>query len=1126
MVRRFGTTSRSALLALGFLLAAPCAVADIVWKVADEGPRAPDEVEVLGDESRTIAFGPEGDWELHGMEWRAIPLRTTEIVGAKRTLFFANGRFGALTQSWETCLAQLFVLRGDVWTRIWSEKSCQTLVRSEERLYVLPERFGECHCADDAEAAPEFRRYQSVSLVDGTVREEAPLPACSGKPFVLSGKVHLIETSPVCGGTDARDARSLDTGPPYPFYRLDEGGWTRLADWTLPPWVLLSTPNSLWVAVTTSSSSFVFRILTSDGLSEAVSLPPVMKILGGYPSLLEWNGRLLAMDREPRGNIYVLEGNTLVRLTPESPLSVPYRGPRVSVAGNRLFTSAAGSQVHVLAGTGWSATSGIGGRTGADAYLMGESKLFAVRARRLFRRDEDGWRRLPDAARAEDAEVLGVWRDRPIVSETLAATGVRRLLSYDPVADAWVDLGAPVDFAGPLLAADEDLYIGGPPGKLARRRGGSWDVLEASPLPPSSCAGAPGTLRRAAGEVFVFSSRTCGSTTRSDSDVYRVQGDRLVPAFEDLDPYVRVFDAVESEGDAVLWVGDSREGVRPKAVLLRRRDGGFETMLTGEDLSGARRDAWASFAIAERGGSLYFDGLRLERGRLLQQRGGLVPSNVDPTGRFATGDRYMIGQDDAPKSLLVPVARVRKQLAAVVDTTGHGGTRYRSELTVANLSPGAGCVAKLYAGAATVPARELPLGPGEQVRLVDPVPGFVGPLAVEFEGLSDDRDAWAAVRVFSPSEGGTSGTSILGADPGFLSGTTVLLRPASAPGSRLHLAFSTTRDGSDLGTLFRVDPRQVPAAISDGLFPAGRFVQYDVEASKVFGPLWIEASTPWLGPKEDARNDLLGYFVRNDGVTNDGTVVPFEEPDVLSGRRTRFLPAVVGVTSEHGSYRTELTFGRRERWGTTGVTLPFVVSYRDERSSRTFTVEIASDAVLEIPDAGAWLVANGVPIDPEAFAGTLTFSADRWEGAADLLVTAVVQARGLNAHGDYGVSVPVANEVRWATERAIVPGLREDASFRSNVALANPEPDGGPDVTLEVTLHQASDGSVIGTLPPVFLAPGRRFQLNRPLREIGYGGDAWAEVRRVAGAGRFVAYGVVNDTVTSDGTLLPMAGRR
>jgi hypothetical protein len=1123
MLRRPRNAARRTLLALGLLFAARSVAADLVWRVADEGPRAPDEVEILGDESRTIAFGPEGDWELRGTEWRPVPLRTTEIVGRKRTLFFAQGRFGALAQDSSTCLVQLFTLRGDTWTRVWSDTACWTLVRSEERLYVpLWDPFVGCSCETGPGAAPESRRFRSVSLVDGTVREEAPLPWCVGTLFVLSGKVHLIATPPVCGGPSTREVQALASGPPYAFYRLDEGSWTRLPDWTLPPWTLLSTPNSLWVV--DGSIEVSARILTAKGLSDPVAFPREFNVNPRDPGVLEWNGRFVAMSREARGNIYVLEGNRLVRLAPESPLSVPYRGPRVSVAGNRLFTSAEGWDAHVLDGSAWRATTGPDGRAGARKYVMGGTKTFALRGSRLFRRDATGWARLPYVSSAGYTELVGVWKERPLVADRFGS-GSSWLIAHDRVSDAWTDLGVPPGFSGPVFGAGEDLYVGGPPGKVARRRGDSWTVLEASPLPTGSCAGYPEAFRQVEGRVYVLSSGPCG-IPRRDDDVYRIEDGWLVPAFTSLDRSVFISDVIESDGSALLQVFDRREGTGPKAVLLRPVGERFDVLATQEDLIGSGRYSITARGVTGGPGSSSFDGLRLEQGRLLQQRGGAVPSVVDLEGRFAWGDRFRFGLDDVPDPLLVPEFRVRKQLAAVVDTTGHGGTRYRSELTLANLSPGMDCVAKLYPGPATKPSREVPLPAGTQVRIVDPVPGFVGPLAVEFEGLSDDRDAWAAVRVFSPSEGGTSGTSILGTDPGHLAGQTELLRPVATPGSRLHLAISTARDGSDLGVYYRADPGQIPGAYPNGLFPAGSFVQYDPDAARVSGPLRIEASSPWLGPKADARNDLLGYFVRNDGVTNDGTVVPFEEPDVLPGRRTRFLPAVVGVTSEHGTYRTELTFGRRERWGTAGVALPFLVTYRGDEVTKTLSIGVGSDAIVEVPDAGAWLVANGVPIDPRDFNGTLTFSSERWEGAADLLVTAVVQARAPGAKGDYGVSVPVVNEVRWAKERAVVPGLREDGAFRSNLALANPEAVGGPVVMLEVTLYRASDGEVIGTLPRVTLAAGRRLQLNRPLRQVGYGGDAWAEVRRVGGAGRFVAYGVVNDASTSDGTLLPMAGAR
>lgn len=1126
MPRRSWVSARLGLLSLATVLIATPGRADVVWKVADEGPRAPEAVQILGDETRTLAFGLSGDWELRGATWHPVPLRTTEVVGSKRTLFFANGRFGATTESYTTCQFQLFILNGDTWTRLWTEKSCHPVVRSEERLYVPAETFNGCDCASGAGAPPEARRLRSVSLADGSVREETPLPACSGTLFALSGKLHLIETPPVCGGPSARDVHAFDSGPPYPFYRLDEAGWTLLPQWNLPVWTFFeSTPNSLWVVYGLGGVDYTARIFTTAGFSDPIPVPRSITVSSGGPKPLEWNGQLLATSHEGRGNIYRLEGNALVRMTPVSPVTARYRPPVVSVAGPRLFTSADGWDVHVRDGSGWGATSGLAGAPGADSYLRGDAKTFAVRGSRVYRRDDAGWKRLPPSPSAEVAEVVGVWKDSPVAAEWFAGSASRRHLAFDSESDEWMDLKSPEGFDAPLIGVGEDLYLSGPAGRLARLRDGAWSTLEASPLPSEQCTSRPIAIRRVGGETYAVSTDSCFGPDRRDEAVFRVDGGRLVRAFPEVDRAMRVLDVLEVDGEPILQVYDASPGAGPWAVLVRP-GAGFKTILARDDVQETGRDSWARAEMSSSGSSVFFSGLSLARGRLSRQGGGIVPARIAPDARFAYGDRYRNASLARPDPLLTSVNRVRKQIAAVVDAAGYGGTRYRSELTLANFSPGAACMARVYAGASTEPALEVPLGPGAQRRIADPVPGFVGPLAVEFDGLSDDREAWAAVRVFSPSGGGTAGTSVLGSEAGSLAGATTLLRPIRAPGSRLHLALATSRDGSDAPTWAHADPRQVPEFHRRSPLPAGSFLQIDPDSSKLFGPLRIEAFSLRLSQFDDARNDLLGYFVRNDGATNDGTVVPFEEPDVLPARRTRFLPAAVGVTSEHGRYRTELTLGRRERLFLPEKGLTFSVTYRDEKGTSTFPIAVDLDSIVEVPDAGAWLVANGVPIEPDGFAGTLTFSSDRPEGAADLLVTAVVQARGTGTSGDYGVSVPVVNEVRWAGERAVVPGLREDGGFRSNVAVANPEPGGGPNVTLEVTLHQASDGAIIGTLPSVTLPPGRRFQWDRPLSQIGYGGDAWAEVRRVGGSGRFVAYGVVNDNVTSDGTLLPMVGQR
>jgi len=254
----------SGLLALAMLFVAGPGRADVVWRVADEGPRAPEAVQILGDETRTLAFGPSGDWELRGTTWHAVPLRTTEVVGSERTLFFARGRFGATTRSSSSCRVQLFTLNGDTWTRLWSETSCHPVVRSDERLYVVAEAFRTCGCASDPSLGPEARRLRSVSLADGSVREEAPLPACSGTLFALAGKLHLIGTPPICGGPSSDDVAALVSTPPYDFYRLDEAGWTQLPPWDLPVWTFFeSTPNSLWVVHALGGVDYVARILPS-----------------------------------------------------------------------------------------------------------------------------------------------------------------------------------------------------------------------------------------------------------------------------------------------------------------------------------------------------------------------------------------------------------------------------------------------------------------------------------------------------------------------------------------------------------------------------------------------------------------------------------------------------------------------------------------------------------------------------------------------------------------------------------------------------------------------------------------------------------------------------------------------
>ena len=1138
MARTLLRICRAAILVLGPLFAFPSA-ADLVWKVADEGPRAPGSVGIVGDDTRVLASGSGGTWELDGTVWGRISLDgSASPEGSLAPSFVAGGRFVAFTS--RNGGLQVYVLRENAWVALGEVPDAgHDHVPSDDRLYVSTVRFNDCEPDPAGVHDAEGRRLRSISFADGSIREEPPLPARNGTFFVLFGKLHLLEAGGASGGCAGPSSGvaglTAAAEAPIPFHRLDGDHWTTLEPWPGLGWGFRSTPNSLWGFYSESPTGVVVRVLTAAGLSGPIPDPQGAHdvFYGARP--FEWNGRLIAATRTARGTIYELKNDRFEVLTPESPvLGERSLVPNVTVAGRRLLTWAKGWDVYVREAEDWVPTAGAGETIGADTYFASASRRFATVGNRVLRREEAGWSRLaplPTPGSITGAVAVG---EKAVVS---VDDGEDHLFEHDPASDTWrdlklpegfglFDLGLPNGLQRSLAATADAVWVNGTGGRLARCREGVWTIF--TPPQPPPLGASRSVVRVLDGTPHLF-----GWWGETRPSAFVLRNERLEEAFPGLDPGLLVLDAASARGRTFLAVRGA-DGSGLAAALVSFDGTAFRTLLTLNDLRSANLSPDATAPIAAVGDTAFFAQFAYTDGRLRRQMGPLAPRAIDPSGEFGfDGARRF----EAEHSLLVPVPRVRKHLAAVVDTTGIGGTRYRSSLSVANLSPSRSAVARLFPGTAVVPARELSLAPGAQLRLEDPFPGFVGPLTVELEGLEDESEAWAAVRVWSPSEGGTAGTSLVATDPGGVGADGTTLRPVTTPGSRLHVAMAATNDGTG-GGLWVLDPRAAKPRVDSALTKVqrGGFLQVDPHPDAVARPLVLAPNliTGSAGGV-DQPIDLLGYLVRNDGATNDGTVVPFEPPDAIPGRLTRFLPAVVGVTSARAAYRTELTLCWRSTDGERANRLELQATYRDDEVSKSFPVALGDGPspdgmpfgdVLEVPDVGAWLVANGVPIDPLAFAGTLSFTSEHPEGAAALLATAVVQARAPGAKGDYGVSVPVVNEVRWARERAIVTGLREDGSFRSNLALANPEPDGGPEVTLEVTLHAAADGAVIGTLPRVTLAPGRRVQLDRPLGQVGYGGDAWAEVRRVGGAGRFVAYGVVNDAVTSDGTLVSMAGAR
>ena len=237
MLRRAGTLGLISLLLSGSSL-----LADVVWKAADEGPRTPVITEIVGDDTRTIAITVGSAAEFDGNIWHPISLNTDAVVPASRQMFAASGQIAAVSLQDNTL--RLFFLKGNEWSLAATlpfgyqlggfPRRSLFVPRGDDRIYVPDLAFNGCSTGNECSTAASARHLRSISLVDGSIRQEPDIPACWGRLFTVSNRLYLIQDSqPSCAGPSSRTgakAKAMTAG--LPFFRLDGGQWTLLDPWT------------------------------------------------------------------------------------------------------------------------------------------------------------------------------------------------------------------------------------------------------------------------------------------------------------------------------------------------------------------------------------------------------------------------------------------------------------------------------------------------------------------------------------------------------------------------------------------------------------------------------------------------------------------------------------------------------------------------------------------------------------------------------------------------------------------------------------------------------------------------------------------------------------------------------
>lgn len=279
---------------------------------------------------------------------------------------------------------------------------------------------------------------------------------------------------------------------------------------------------------------------------------------------------------------------------------------------------------------------------------------------------------------------------------------------------------------------------------------------------------------------------------------------------------------------------------------------------------------------------------------------------------------------------------------------------------------------------------------------------------------------------------------------------------------------------------------------------------------------------------------FTAYGVVNDARTSDGSFLPAYRPGGLAAARTVIVPVVLDVFGEAGShYTTEVTLANDG-----AIATPVDLVYRpapgfgEIGGAPVVTVDLAAREQRTIPDVLAFLRSRGMQI-PEGTdgpqAGTLT-ATFRYVAGLDAPMTAVL-ARTTTPNTDtetggaFGLFYAGAAKGGGARTEALVPGLAQDDSVRSNLAVVNLGGGSELPIVLEARLYDADTGAQAGSPVTATLSPGDWVQWSRVHALAGAPVSVkrfTAVVRRLSGDDTFLAYGVLNDSVTSDGSFQAM----
>lgn len=535
--------------------------------------------------------------------------------------------------------------------------------------------------------------------------------------------------------------------------------------------------------------------------------------------------------------------------------------------------------------------------------------------------------------------------------------------------------------------------------------------------------------------------------------------------------------------DGNLW-GTTAAGGRGCGTAFRMTQDGILTTLV--ELPGSWNDGCSPF------------------GGLAQGTDGSFYGTTSDGGDFGAGVVFRVTQEP---ELLLPV---------VLDNVGGiAGSRYSTELTLASKATGPIQVKLVYTASvgSGSGSTSFALAPGE-TRIIPNAIAFlrsqglailtdgasVGTLRATFVGARPSDDPFVGARTYTAGGGGTFGVfypasattpttaTLLGLQQNFAQRSNLALVNAGATPLTLHVHLFGPM-GEDLGALPDQD-----------LPPFGwKQINGPLEGKATSGRAVVSGPSPFTA-----------YAVLNDAFTSAGSFIPPLIGNTSSGLGG-LVPIVLDVHGFAGShYTTELTLANLTKTPS-AVWLTYAASLGSGSGQAALVLDPGEQRI--VPDAIAFLRSQGlaIPDDGSAVGGSLS---------ANAAIGSRTFTPAASGKGSFGTYIPGVAPERWASAIAYVNGLQQNPSQRSNVAVVNCG-DASDSITLRVSFFDGT-GVPLGTPTQVALAPGQWTQYSQPLAAFG-AAFGYARIEKTSGGSRFVAYGILNDAVTSDGSYIPMS---